>query len=111
MRPEVPQELLTQAEEWHELHRWERRRLGRALRRLGLTYGEIPAIIPVPKGTLSEWCRGIDLTADQVSAIRQRTISQKGVPHDTQRTRRREVRRIEPMPRGGPSSFLPTQYS
>ena len=94
MRPHVPKELLEQAKEWDELHRWERSELGKALRRLGLTYGEIRAIIPVPKGTLSNWCRDIALTPDQVEAIRARVPSQEGVPKDSQWRRRKAIEAI-----------------
>ena len=94
MKPDVPQELLDQAKEWNELHRWERRELGKALRRLGLTYSEIREIIPVPKGTLSNWCHSLVLTEDQIQAIRARMPSQKGVPKDSQWRRRIAIKRI-----------------
>ena len=91
MKPEVPQEMLRQATQWDELHRWERSELGKALRGLGLTYGEIREIIPVAKGTLSGWCHGVELSTSQIEAIRTRGYSQAGVPRDTQRKRRKEV--------------------
>lgn len=96
MRPEVPRELLERADEWDELHRWERSELGKALRRLGLTYGEIRDLIPVPKGTLSFWCRDVSLSLGQVEAIRERTGAESriGVPVDTQRRRRLEIEAI-----------------
>ena len=96
MRPEVPQELLDRASEWDELHRWERSQLGKALRRLGLTYGEIREIIPVPKGTLSNWCREIRLSPEQIEAIVDRSSpgSRIGIPVNTQWRRRREIERI-----------------
>ncbi|MEA2024584.1 MAG: hypothetical protein U9N79_09915, partial [Actinomycetota bacterium] len=96
MRPEVPSELLDRANEWDELHRWERSELGKALRRLGLTYGEIRELIPVPKGTLSNWCRDIRLSKEQVKAIRDRSgpASRVGIPVDTQWRRRNEIERI-----------------
>lgn len=92
----MPPELLDRANEWSELHRWERSELGKALRRLGLTYGEIRELIPVPKGTLSQWCRDVSLSADQVEAIRERSgaKSRIGVPVDTQRRRRMEIETI-----------------
>jgi hypothetical protein len=62
---EVPAELLAQARLWPVLKRWERRELGQALRALGMSYREIGEIIPVPKGTLSAWCRDVPLTAEQ----------------------------------------------
>ncbi|MEN8233973.1 MAG: hypothetical protein ABFR89_03515 [Actinomycetota bacterium] len=97
MRPDVPQDLLDRAAEWDELHRWERSELGKALRRLGLTYGEIREFIPVPKSTLSYWCRDIELTADQVAAIRRRSDakSRAGIPVDTQWKRREKIAAIE----------------
>ncbi len=96
MRPQVSSSLVKRAAEWDELHRWERSELGKDLRRLGLTYGEIRELIPVPKGTLSYWCREIDLTQDQIKAIRARTgpDSRMGILVDTQWRRREEVERI-----------------
>lgn len=94
VKPEPPATLLAQAAGWEDLTRWERAELGRALRRLGWSYGEIRELIPVPKGTLSNWCRGIRLSAEQTAAIRERTGSAIGVPRDTQRKRRREIERI-----------------
>lgn len=91
MKPEVPQELLEHAADWDALHRWERSELGKKLRRLGLTYGEIRELIPVPKSTLSNWCHEITLTTEQIEAIRARGYSHAGVPRDTQRKRREEV--------------------
>jgi hypothetical protein len=67
---EVPPELLHRAARWGDLKRWERRELGQELRRLGLAYREIGEIIPVPKGTLSGWCRDIPLTPEQLDRIR-----------------------------------------
>ncbi len=96
MRPQVSSSLVERAAEWDELHRWERSELGKDLRRLGLTYGEIRELIPVPKGTLSYWCRDIRLGEDQVAAIRARTgpDSRVGIPVDTQWRRREEIERI-----------------
>ncbi len=97
MRPEVPQELLDRADEWDDLHRWERSELGKSLRRLGLTYGEIRGLIPVPKGTLSYWYREIQISSEQIEAIRDRSgsASRIGIPVDTQWRRRREIAAIE----------------
>jgi len=63
--PQIPDELRARAERWSELKRWERRELGQDLRRLGLSYNEIAGIIPVHDGTLSGWCRDIELTEEQ----------------------------------------------
>ncbi len=79
---------------WSQLSRWERAELGRALRHRGWSYGEISAVIPVPKGTLAGWCRAITLSPEQAAAIQLRTGSRRGVPRDTQRKRRAEVERI-----------------
>lgn len=96
MRPSVHRGLLDRAADWDELHRWERSELGKELRRLGLTYGEIRALIPVPKGTLSYWCKEIRLSDDQIEAIRERTgpETRVGIPVDTQWRRREEIDRI-----------------
>ncbi len=93
MRPQVSSSLVERAAEWDELHRRERSELGKELRRLGLTYGEIRELIPVPKGTLSYWCREINLTEEQIEAIRARTgpDSRMGIPVDTQWRRRGEI--------------------
>lgn len=85
---------MKEAHLWDELPRSQRSELGRSLRRLGLTYREIREIIPVPKSTLSNWCGDIDLTAEQVGAIKVRTPSQKGVPKDSQWRRRLEIEGI-----------------
>ena len=96
MRPHVPQGLLDRAGEWDDLHRWERSELGKDLCRLGLTYCEIRDLIPVPKGTLSYWCRDIRLSEAQIGEIRARTgpASRRGVPVNTQWKRREEVTRM-----------------
>ncbi len=91
---EIPPVFASLVAGWESLSRWERAELGRALRRLGWSYGEIMAVLPVAKGTLAGWCREIRLTSEQALAIRRRTGSRKGVPRDTQRKRRAEVERI-----------------
>jgi hypothetical protein len=92
--PEAPHELLARAAAWEDMSRWERAEIGRALRRLGWSYGEIREMIPVPKGTLAGWCRDIRLTADQVAALAARTGERRSLPRDTQWRRREEVERI-----------------
>jgi hypothetical protein len=62
-------ELVDQIRRWPELKRWERREIGQTLRRLGLSYTEIAAVIPVSKGTLSGWCRDVELRADHVARL------------------------------------------
>ena len=94
MRPAAPDVLLARATEWEELTRWERAELGRALRGLGWSFAEIRSLIPVPKSTLSGWCSTVQLTQEQIEAIRDRTGSQQGVPRDTQWRRREEIRAI-----------------
>jgi hypothetical protein len=76
---------------WDRLTRWERAESGRALRRLGWTYGEIAEVLPVGKGTPAGWCREIRLTFEQVEAIKAPVPSQKGVPKDANWRRRKEV--------------------
>lgn len=96
MEPAPPKHLMARADQWEALSRWERAELGRELRSLGLTYGEIMDLIPVAKGTLAGWCRDIRLTTAQVDAIKERRPPgvRTGIPVDTQRARRAEVARI-----------------
>ena len=94
MRPTAPPDLLETIERWVALSRWERAEVGRALRGLGWSYGEIRELIDVPKATLAGWCRDIRLTDDQVAAMKDRGESRRGVPRDTQRKRRVEIEHI-----------------
>jgi hypothetical protein len=80
---------------WESLSRWERSELGKDLRRLGLSYGEIMDLIPVKKSTLATWCRDIRLTEEQLEAMRARRPPIPGVPRDTQRKRHREIELIQ----------------
>jgi len=91
---DVPAALASPIASFGSLGQWDRAELGRSLRRLGLSYGEIMELIPVPKGTLAGWCREIRLSDEQAAAIKQRTGSQRGVPRDTQRKRRWEIEQI-----------------
>ena len=93
MKPPISDTLLATASQWEDLHRWERKQLGLALRRLGLTYSEIQTVIPVPNGTLSNWCQEVVLTSPQIDAIQERVgpNTQRGIPRDTQWKRRLEI--------------------
>lgn len=95
MRPAVPPDLLEAIERWAALSRSERAEVGRVLRGLGWSYGEIREVIDVPKATLAGWCRDIRPTDDdQIAAMKDRGGSRRGVPRDTQRRRRGEIERI-----------------
>jgi hypothetical protein len=91
---ELEEHLLKRVRNWEKLSRWERSELGRDLRTLGLSYGEIMDLIPVKKSTLATWCQDVRLTPEQIEGIKGRTDSKKGIPRDTQRKRREEVERI-----------------
>ncbi len=99
MKPPISDTLLRQARDWEHLHRWERSELGRALRLRGLSYSEIRLLIPVPKGTLSNWCRDIRLSDAQVEHLKNRTQGAAGLPRDTQWRRRLEVARLQLLAR------------
>jgi hypothetical protein len=88
---DTPAFAMDAAGRWQALTRWERAEIGRGLRRLGWTYGEIMDVIPVGKGTLAGWCRDIRLTDGQIEAIKARVPSQIGVPKDTNWKRRLEI--------------------
>ena len=94
MELELPEGIASRIGDWSRLSSWERAELGRDIRRRGWSYGEIMTVIPVPKSTLSNWCRGISLTSVQKQAIFERTGSRRGIPRDTQRKRRQEVNEI-----------------
>jgi hypothetical protein len=108
MTPDIPIDLLQRAEDWGDLHRWERKQLGLALRRLGLTYSEIQSIVPVPKGTLSLWGKEVELSSNQVESIKQRTGAHTfvGIPRDTQARRRREIKEIRSHARTFAEAYL-----
>lgn len=91
---EIPHELREAALRYPDLGRWDRAELGRKLRRLGLSYGEIMGLIPVPKGTLAYWCREIRLSDSQIAAIKQR-CGPAAAPRDTQWRRRLEIEELE----------------
>jgi hypothetical protein len=91
---EVGAELRVRIDSWDALSRWERSELGKDLRRVGLSYGEVMDLIPVKKSTLATWCRDVKLSDEQYLAIRERTGSRQGIPVDTQWKRRLEIERI-----------------
>ena len=62
---DIPSSFLERAALWPSLKRWERHELAQDLRRLGLSYREIGAVIPATKGSLSAWCRDVMLSPDQ----------------------------------------------
>lgn len=75
------------------------RGVGRELRRAGLSYGEIMEMIPVKKSTLATWCRDIDLTPEQIQAIKGRRAPEPGFRRNTNRKRREEIERIRGIAR------------
>jgi hypothetical protein len=91
---ELEASILERVRAYESLSRWEKSELGRNLRRLGLSYGEIMEMIPVKKSTLATWCRDISLTEEQIEAIKVRTAQPVGQPRDTQWRRRSEIEEI-----------------
>jgi hypothetical protein len=97
---EVGNEFRARIDSWESLSRWERSELGKDLRRLGLSYGEIMDLIPVKKSTLATWCREVKLTEEQYGAIKERTHgSRLGIPVDTNWKRRREIEHLRELAR------------
>lgn len=97
---ELEAEVLERVGMFSELSRWERAELGRELRSLGLSYGEIMGLIDVKKSTLATWCRDIELTPEQVRLIAERRTPMpgrnlKGERYTTQTPRRREIALIK----------------
>ena len=91
---EVGKDLRVRIELWESLSRWERSELGRDLRRAGLSYGEIMDLIPVKKSTLATWCSSVRLTEEQIEAIKSRRAPKPGIPRDTNRKRRKQIREL-----------------
>ncbi len=96
---DVGNEVRERVGNWDDLSRWERSELGKDLRWRGLSYGEIMDLIPVKKSTLATWCREVDLTHDQIEAIRERRAAQPGIPRDTNWKRREEIALIRQIAR------------
>lgn len=96
---ELEGDVLERVRTYESTTRWERRELGRELRGLGLSYGEIMELIPVKKSTLATWCRDVELTQDQIKGIAIRRTpmpgrSLAGTRYTTQRPRRLEIELI-----------------
>jgi hypothetical protein len=90
MQPSAPPELLGEIEAWDSLTQGQRADVGRALRRLSWTYGEICQALGVAKGTLAGWCRDITLDDNHRAQI----TARRPTPRDTQRKRRQQVEEI-----------------
>lgn len=88
---ELGASVLEQVGAWESLSRWERSELGKDLRRLGLSYGEIMELIPVKKSTLATWSRDVPLSAAQIEAIKKRRAQIPGIPVNTQWKRHKEI--------------------
>ncbi len=96
---ELEAEVLERVGTWESLSRWEKSELGKDLRHLGLSYGEIMELVPVKKSTLATWCREIGLTPDQIEAIRKRKAQEPGIPRDTNWRRREEIEQLKSIAR------------
>ncbi len=91
---ELEVEVLERVGTWQSLSRWEKSELGKDLRRLGLSYGEIMELVEVNKSTLATWCRDVKLSTEQIEAMKKRRAQEPGIPVDTQWKRRKEVELI-----------------
>lgn len=96
---ELETEVLERVETYESLSRWEKSEVGRDLRRLGLSYGEIMDLIEVKKSTLATWCRDVELTEDQIAAIKERRAQIPGISVDTNWRRRAEIRELREVAR------------
>lgn len=57
------------------MKRWEVKERTRNLRRKGLSYSEIRSRIPLAKSTVSNWCKDIKLTNEQIARLDRRKIN------------------------------------
>ena len=92
-------QVLERVGTYQTLSRWEKSEVGRDLRRLGLSYGEVMDLIEVKKSTLATWCREVKLTPEQIEAIKQRRAQIPGIPVDTNWKRRAEIRELREVAR------------
>jgi hypothetical protein len=106
---ELEDAVLERVGNWKSLSRWEKSELGKDLRRLGLSYGEIMELVPVKKSTLATWCRDIELTENQIAAIKERRAQEPGVPRNTQWKRRAEIESIQSSARAEVPSLMGDQ--
>ena len=84
---------------WELMKRWEQKALAQALRCKGFSYREILQQLPfrLSRSTVSQWCRHIELTPDQLyrtSSYRNRLLGSK----TTQEPRAKEIEVLCPMP-------------
>ena len=96
---ELEAEVLERVGAYERSSQWEKSDLGRDLRRLGLSYGEIMDLIPVKKSTLATWCRDVELTEEQVKAIKERRAPQPGFRRRTNRSRLEEISELRAIAR------------
>lgn len=75
----LPKDLVGRINAWADLKRWERKEIGQTLRRMGLSYREIAAVIPVHKGTLSGWCRDIDLGDEHARRLSEKRAERREI--------------------------------
>ena len=73
--------------------------MGKDLRRLGLSYGEIMELTPVKKSTLATWSRDVPLSAAQIEALKKRRAQIPGIPRNTNWRRREEIRDLREIAR------------
>lgn len=97
----VTPEQLDAIARWAELKRWAKKELGQDLRRLGLSYGEISAVIPVSKGTLSGWCRDLPLTPESLERVAKNGTERAQRMNIGYTHRQRRLRAIEAIRRAG----------
>lgn len=71
----------------------EERTRARALRRQGLSFSEIQAIVAVSKGTLNRWLKEIELTPEQKQRLLDRTVTGREKARMRGAWRNREKRR------------------
>lgn len=96
---ELEKAVLERVGTYQSLSRWEKLEVGKDLRREGLSYGEIMELIPVKKSTLATWCQDVDLTDEQITAIKERRAPEPGIPRPTNRKRLAEIAELREVAR------------
>jgi hypothetical protein len=92
---EIPGGLLRLAADWSHLKWWQRRQLAQELRRLGLSLPQISLVIPASRGTLTDWCREVELTPDEEARLAAHDARQLGRRRAGAKLRKQHTERVK----------------
>lgn len=91
----ITEDMRSRCARWDGLKRWERRELARELRSQGLSYREIGLLIPAAKGSLSLWCRDVELSEATLASLQNLRSCGRQVAMAQVGQRRHHARQLE----------------